>query len=170
MTGFRNLGDKLIFNIFGKILSMKNLPLIFSMFLILSCAAPVNVPQRQSTPVVNTAPVPKTAEKTEYEQLMERDEADKQTRTAKVLNYLMNSESPADPNTAVVVDNFTNCNIIVRIVGKKTYNLPVPKGGKNFLIVEKGNYTLRSELCKSTYYSQKVIKETLLLKLSERTN
>ncbi|WP_423974917.1 DUF6759 domain-containing protein [Kaistella sp.] len=46
------------------------------------------------------------------------------------------------------------------------YNVPILRNNKNQFIIKKGNYTLKSNIYEAKYYSQKIIVEPLLLKLS----
>ncbi|MBW8361909.1 MAG: hypothetical protein K0M56_06945 [Kaistella sp.] len=106
----------------------------------------------------------------EFYKLTELEKKGRNQRTAEVLTYLLGDDDAEDPFTAVVIDNFSNCDIIVRIVeinGNGIYNLPISKGGKNYLKIKKGNYTLKTKMCSAPYYSQKQIVEPLILKLSE---
>jgi len=108
-------------------------------------------------------------ESKEFAELMEKDQTDKNKKTAEVLTYLLNDTDPADPYTVAVIDNLSGCNIIVRLVavkGNQIYNLPVAKNSKNHFKIAKGSYTMRSNVCESKYYSQKSITEPLILKLS----
>lgn len=109
-------------------------------------------------------------EKTDFKSLMEKDLLNKNQVTAKVLTYLLNDPETADKNTAAVIENTSSCDIVVRMVGisnGQIYNLPVYARSKNQFIIQKGKYTLKSDLCRGKYYSQKNISEPLLLKLSE---
>ena len=108
-------------------------------------------------------------ESREFAELMAVDKIDKKTVTAEVLTYLLNDPDPKDTKTATVITNNSNCDIIVRLVGVKngkSYNLPVPRNNKNQFVIEKGGYTLNSNICGAKYYSQKIVVEPLILKLS----
>ena len=116
---------------------------------------------------IPTAP-PFKNEDLEFAELMEKDQIDKNRVTADVLTYLLNDPEDEDRNTAAVIENSAACNIIVRFTGisnGKIYNLPVHKMGKNHFIIEKGTYTVKSEICTTDYYSHKFITEPLILKL-----
>ncbi|TXF77189.1 DUF6759 domain-containing protein [Chryseobacterium sp.] len=121
-------------------------------------------------PAGKSATVSENSEAREFYELTELEKKGKNLRTAEVLTYLLGDDDVEDPFTAVVIDNFSNCDIIVRIVeinGNEIYNLPISKGGKNYLKIRKGNYTLKAKMCSAQYYSQKQIVEPLILKLSE---
>ncbi|WP_417430668.1 DUF6759 domain-containing protein [Halpernia sp.] len=107
------------------------------------------------------------SENKEFNTLMVKDKIDKNKRTAEVISQLINDQ-PTDKIAALVFDNKTNCNIIVRIYGGKNYTIPVYKNDKNYLIVDKGNYTFTSNFCNSKYNSRKNIVESVTVTLSER--
>lgn len=109
-------------------------------------------------------------EKSEFSALMEKDKINKNKVTAEVLNYLLNESDPRDFRTAIVIENKSNCDMILRMVRLNknlVYNLPVARNSKNQFVIEKGNYTLKSKICKANYYSQKNIADALSLKLSD---
>ena len=115
-----------------------------------------------------TKPVVKN-ERSEFEELMAKDQIDKRKVTAEVLTYLLNEPDPKEKQTGAVIENKSNCDMILRLVGinsTKIYNLPVPRQSKNQFVIDKGNYTLKSDICGANYYSQKNITEPLVLKLS----
>lgn len=144
---------------------MKNLKKIYLLvlgFLMIQCDVVPNSGYRTNNPG-------SVDESKEFADLMEKDQIDKNKKTAEVLTYLLNDTDPADPYTVAVIDNLSGCNIIVRLVavkGNEIYNLPVAKNSKNHFKIAKGSYTMRSNVCKSKYYSQKSITEPLILKLS----
>ena len=108
-------------------------------------------------------------ENREFSALLEKDQINKKYVTAEVLTYLLNDSDPQDKNTAAVIENTSNCNIIVRLVGvqnNQIYNLPISRNSKNQFVILKGNYTLKSNICGAKYYSQKNIVDPLILKLS----
>jgi len=108
-------------------------------------------------------------ENREFSDLLEKDQINKKYVTAEVLTYLLNDSDPQEKNTAAVIENTSNCNIIVRLVGvqnNQIYNLPISRNSKNQFVIVKGNYTLKSNICGANYYSQKNIVDPLILKLS----
>ncbi|WP_332021440.1 DUF6759 domain-containing protein [Kaistella sp.] len=142
--------------------NLKKLYLLVLGFLMIQCDVVPNSGYRTNNPG-------SADESKEFADLMEKDQTDKNKKTAEVLTYLLNDTDPADPYTVAVIDNLSGCNIIVRLVavkGNQIYNLPVPKNSKNHFKIAKGSYTMRSNVCKSKYYSQKSINEPLILKLS----
>lgn len=142
--------------------SLKKLYLFFLGLFLIQCDVVPNSGYRTNNPG-------SVDESKEFADLMEKDQTDKNKKTAEVLTYLLNDTDPADPYTVAVIDNLCGCNIIVRLVavkGNQIYNLPVPKNSKNHFKIAKGSYTMRSNVCESKYYSQKSITEPLILKLS----
>ncbi|WP_051190416.1 DUF6759 domain-containing protein [Kaistella palustris] len=116
-----------------------------------------------------STPAAPSAERSEFQELMEKDKINKKQVNAAVLTYLLNDTDPRETETAAVVENASNCNIILRLVGisnSQIYNLPIAAHSKNQFVLRKGNYTLRSTVCGAVYYSQKVISDPLILKLS----
>ena len=118
---------------------------------------------RTKNPTNTSAP----EEKTDFESLMIKDKLDKNQRSAAVLNQLFN-DSPIDKVSAVIIENKTNCDIIVRITGATNHLLPIYKNDRNFLILDKGNYTFSANLCRAKYLKQKKIAESVTVTLSER--
>ena len=145
---------------------MKNVCITALLFFFIQCdVLPSNFPVYQ--PGATTPGIPN--ENKEFADLMEKDQVNKKQKTAEVLTYLLNDPEPEDPYTATVIENTSNCNIIVRLVavnGSQIYNLPIPRNGKNHFKIAKGNYTLKSNVCEAKYYSQKSITEPLILKLT----
>ncbi len=142
--------------------NLKKLYLLVLGFLMIQCDVVPNSGYRTNNPG-------SVDESKEFADLMEKDQTDKNKKTAEVLTYLLNDTDPADPYTVAVIDNLSGCNIIVRLVavkGNQIYNLPVAKNSKNHFKIAKGSYTMRSNVCESKYYSQKSITEPLILKLS----
>lgn len=107
------------------------------------------------------------SERNEFESLMKKDKIGKIQRNGEVVNQLIN-ERPGDKMAAITVKNNTKCDIIVRISGAKNYLLPVYKNDKNFILIDKGNYTFSSNFCIAKYYKQKSIAESVVITLSER--
>ena len=117
----------------------------------------------------NTGSGTSVNESGEFAELIAKDQINKTQETADVLNYLLNDDDPADPYTAIVLENTSSCDIIVRVVqvsGGRIYNFPVPRNAKNHFKIAKGNYTLKSNICEAKYYSQKNISEALIITLS----
>jgi hypothetical protein len=90
---------------------------------------------------------------------------DKHKRTADLLNHLFNTD--VSGKTAYVqIINKSKCNLIVKISGKKFYNLDVPANNQNFVLVEKGNYSLTTSVCDAKYSSTKNIGKDIVVTLN----
>lgn len=86
-------------------------------------------------------------------------------RTAAMLTHLFNDD-PMDKEAYINIKNRSKCNLIVKINGKKYYNLDVPANGQNFLLVEKGEYILTTMVCDAKYSSLKKINKDIEIELN----
>ncbi|WP_347216833.1 DUF6759 domain-containing protein [Chryseobacterium sp.] len=93
----------------------------------------------------------------------EPSEANK--KTAAMLTHLFNND--INKNEAYVnIKNRSSCNLIVKINGKKYYNLSVPARGENFILVDKGEYVLTTMVCDAKYSSLKKITQDIEIALN----
>lgn len=90
----------------------------------------------------------------------------KHKRTEDLLNHLFNSD-PSSSTAYVQIVNKSKCNLIVKINGGKFYNLDVPARNQNFIMVEKGRYTLTTSVCDAKYTSVKTIGKDIVITLNE---
>lgn len=88
-------------------------------------------------------------------------------KTAAMLTHLFNND-PMDKEAYINIKNRSKCNLIVKINGKKYYNLDVPAKGQNFLLVEKGEYILTTMVCDAKYSSLKKINKDIEIELNLR--
>ncbi|WP_294302552.1 DUF6759 domain-containing protein [uncultured Chryseobacterium sp.] len=86
-------------------------------------------------------------------------------RTAAMLTHLFNND-PMDKEAYINIKNRSKCRLIVKINGKKYYNLDVPANGQNFLLVEKGEYVLTTMVCDAKYSSLKKITKDIEIELN----
>ncbi|WP_294236404.1 DUF6759 domain-containing protein [Chryseobacterium sp. sg2396] len=86
-------------------------------------------------------------------------------RTAAMLTHLFNND-PMDKEAYINIKNRSKCRLIVKISGKKYYNLDVPANGQNFLLVEKGEYVLTTMVCDAKYSSLKKINKDIEIELN----
>lgn len=91
--------------------------------------------------------------------------SDKAKKTASMLSHLFNHD-PSDTEAYINIKNKSNCNLIVKISGKKYYNLDVPAKGQNYIMVEKGEYVLTTAVCDAKYSSLKKITKDIELQLN----
>ncbi len=90
---------------------------------------------------------------------------DKHKRTADLLNHLFNSD-PNSKTAYVQIVNRSKCNLIVKISGKRFYNLDVPANNQNFILVDKGSYTITTSVCDAKYSSSKSISKDIVVTLN----
>ncbi|MBW8359325.1 MAG: hypothetical protein K0M63_05925 [Weeksellaceae bacterium] len=106
-------------------------------------------------------------EATEFAELMVLDSINKQETTAESVDLLLN-ENPVDNRISLLVNNNTDCNIILRFSGDQSYSLPIRKNFRNFIVIEKGNYSVGANLCNSRYVSSKTLTQSINITISER--
>ncbi len=131
-------------------------PLLF--FTVISCSA-----YESAAPRARTA---EEIEKPEFDALIKKDSLEKHQTAAESLDVLLN-EGYSGNKVSVIIRNNSNCNIIVRFSGAKYYNMPILKNNKNFIVVEKGTYSLGANLCRSRYSSSRTFDDSITLTLSE---
>ncbi|MCD1115853.1 DUF6759 domain-containing protein [Chryseobacterium turcicum] len=85
-------------------------------------------------------------------------------KTASYLTHLFNND-PSDKEAYINIRNKSKCRLIVKISGKKYYNLDVPANGQNFIMVEKGDYVLTTSVCDAKYSSLKKINKDIEIQL-----
>ncbi|MCQ9634952.1 hypothetical protein MP478_20715 [Chryseobacterium sp. WG14] len=86
-------------------------------------------------------------------------------RRAAMLTHLFSND--INKNEAYVnIKNRSSCNLIVKINGKKYYNLSVPAKGENFILIDKGEYILTTMVCDAKYSSLKKINQDIEIALN----
>lgn len=86
-------------------------------------------------------------------------------KTAAMLTHLFNND--INKNEAYInIKNRSSCNLIVKINGKKYYNLSVPARGENFILIDKGEYVLTTMVCDAKYSSLKKITQDIEIALN----
>ena len=113
-----------------------------------------------AVPPVNTA-----TEAEEFKQLLNESEKERQSKTVSVLNTLFDQDI-AGKDAILLTQNNSNCNIIVRIQGSKSYKLAVPSHAENSMVVQKGTYQLNSNFCNAKYYANKEISKNMVVTLA----
>lgn len=86
-------------------------------------------------------------------------------KTVDLLNHLFNND-PNRRQAYIQIENLSKCNMIVKISGKKFYNLNVPAQNKNFILVDKGSYTLSTNVCDAKYSSKKNVTQDIVVTLT----
>lgn len=127
-----------------------------------SASSSANISSSSAKPV---AAIP-DSEASEFNSLMAENPTEHKDKTVKILNSLFDN----DPNTKeciVMIENKSDCNIIVRMdgVGTTKYRLPIPAHGDNSVVIQKGDYLFTSIVCGSQYASQKTIQKPLMVAL-----
>lgn len=122
----------------------------------------------QNTFVVNTASnaaIP-NAEAEEFNMLMAVSPVEHKNRTVKILNSLFDND-PKAKESIVLIQNKSDCNIIVRMegVGTTKYRLAVPAHADGSIVIEKGQYLFTSLVCGAQYASQKTIQSAIMVAL-----
>ena len=85
--------------------------------------------------------------------------------TAAMLTSLFSN----DPNKKEVIVQFVNksqCVLIIKVSGKKFYNLTVPANGQNFIMVEKGSYNVSTSICDAVYNQNKALTKDVIITLN----
>ena len=84
-----------------------------------------------------------------------------------ILNSLFDND-PNSKESIVLIENKSDCNMIVRIegVGRSMYRLPVASKTENSIVVAKGNYLFSSNVCGAEYASQKSVHKAIMVSLN----
>lgn len=126
-------------------------------------AAPTTAAATKPERTVNYASVgsAKSAGKTSSK----AEPSEENKRTAAMLTHLFNND--ISKNDAYInIKNRSSCNLIVKISGKKYYNLTVPARGENFILIDKGEYVLTTMVCDAKYSSLKKIDKDIEIALN----
>ena len=86
-------------------------------------------------------------------------------RTEDLLNHLFNND-PTSKTAYVQIVNKSKCNLIVKISGKRFYNLNVPALNENFILIDKGSYLVTTSVCDAKYSSNKNIGKDIVITLN----
>ncbi|KAB1229123.1 DUF6759 domain-containing protein [Chryseobacterium viscerum] len=125
----------------------------------------------QNTYVVNTTAntAVLNAEAEEFNMLMAVSPVEHKNKTVKILNSLFDND-PNAKECIVMIQNKSDCNIIVRMegVGTTKYRLAVPAQGEGSIVIEKGQYLFSSLVCGAQYASQKTIQRAIMVALGSQ--
>ena len=91
--------------------------------------------------------------------------SEKSKQTAELLNHLFNTDY-SSKTAYVQIVNKSKCNLIVKISGRKYYNLDVPANNQNFILVDKGSYSVTTSVCDAKYSSTKNIGKDIVITLN----
>lgn len=75
-----------------------------------------------------------------------------------LLNQLFNSDA-ANKNMVLIINNESECDFTMNILGNRSYTLPVAAKKTESIVVEQGEYVMRSDVCKSPYLARKILSE-----------
>ncbi|WP_228435806.1 DUF6759 domain-containing protein [Chryseobacterium pennipullorum] len=126
-----------------------------------------NAKPMEARPVISDIPKsimrnPYSDDAEDFKKLIAENSAEHKEKTVKLLNAMF-SEDITRKEAILLFKNNSDCNILLRIEGKDYYNLAVPAHGENFIVVNKGQYTLNSNICDLKYFSQKDIKKSIFV-------
>lgn len=96
----------------------------------------------------------------EFKKLIAETASEHKEKTIKLLNTMFNEDISS--NEAILLfRNNSDCNMVLRINGKKFYNLAVPSHNENFIVLDKDNYSISGNVCDVKYTSQKQIRKNI---------
>ena len=75
-----------------------------------------------------------------------------------LLNQLFNSDE-ANKKMVLIINNESDCDFTMMILGGKSYTVPVAAKKTESIVVDQGEYVMRSEVCKSPYLARKTLSE-----------
>ncbi|MBK1898218.1 DUF6759 domain-containing protein [Chryseobacterium paridis] len=106
------------------------------------------------------------AEAEEFNMLMSVSPTEHKNKTVQILNSLFDND-PMTKECIVLIENKSDCNIIVRMegIGTTKYRLAVPAHNESSVVIPKGDYLFTSLVCGAQYASQKTIQKPLMVAL-----
>ena len=106
------------------------------------------------------------SEEQEFEMLMNDSPTEHKNKTVQLLNKLFDND-PNSKDCIVMIQNKSDCNMIVRIegVGNRKYRLAVPAKDEKSVVVLKGDYLFTSLVCGAQYASQKTVQKAIMVSL-----
>lgn len=121
----------------------------------------------EARPVISDIPKsvmrnPNSNDAEEFKRLLVESSSEHKEKTVKLLNAMFN-EDITRKEAILLFRNNSDCNIVLRVEGKDYYNLAVPAHGENFVVINKGSYTLSSNVCDMKYTSLKDIKKSIFV-------
>lgn len=134
------------------------------LFAVINNEKPSTQQAKVAKPSVKTLS-PATLEKSINRDVAKNGTNEKHKRTADLLTHLFNSD-PSDTNAYVQIVNKSKCNLIVKISGRKFYNLDVPANNQNFIMIDKGNYNITTNVCDAKYSSSKNVSKDIVITLN----
>lgn len=86
-------------------------------------------------------------------------------KTAELLTHLFDT-NPNKKEAYMHIKNQTKCNLVIKISGKKFYNLTVPANNDNYILLPKGTYKLSTSVCDAQYNSTKNLNKDMEIVLN----
>ncbi len=86
-------------------------------------------------------------------------------KTANLLTHLF-QDDPKSKETILQIVNKSACNLVVKISGKKFYNLTISPKNQNYILIEKGKYNITTSICDAKYSSSKTLNSSTVITLS----
>ncbi|SHL51846.1 DUF6759 domain-containing protein [Chryseobacterium polytrichastri] len=119
-----------------------------------------------NTTVAASTTIIKDTEAEEFNLLMAVSPTEHKNKTVQILNSLFDND-PMSKDCIVLIQNKSDCNIIVRMegVGVTKYRLAVPAHNESSVVVNKGDYLFTSIVCGAQYASQKTIQKPIMVAL-----
>lgn len=108
------------------------------------------------TATTNTPSVTNKTKKSPTQILVSSEQNSHRQKTVNLLNHLFDTD-PNKKQAYVSIENHSNCDIIMLFSGKKSYTLKIKQKNQNFILIDKGHYTMSSNVCNSKYSSIKNI-------------
>ena len=81
------------------------------------------------------------------------------------INHMFDNESNKN-KIYVSVNNVSQCDIVVEFKGKGSHSLSVSPKSRNFIMLEKGSYTISSDVCGAEYSSMKTLVKDMEISLT----
>jgi hypothetical protein len=124
-----------------------------------------NVYVTNTTAAASTAVIADT-EAEEFNMFMSVSPTEHKNKTVQILDSLFDND-PMSKECIVLIQNKSDCNIIVRMegIGTTKYRLAVPAHNESSVVVNKGDYLFTSIVCGAQYASQKTIQKPLMVAL-----
>lgn len=101
----------------------------------------------------------------EFKRLIAETSSEHKDKTVHLLNKMFDQDL-SNKEAILLVKNNSDCNLIIRILGNKLYNLPIPAGAETFIVIDKGFYKLTGNVCNAPYASQKEIKNNIFITIN----
>jgi hypothetical protein len=106
----------------------------------------------------------KIDETEEFKNLLKETGDEHKEKTINLLNTMFN-EDVSSNQVILLLRNNSDCNMILRIKGEKSYDLAVPAHDENVMVLEKGRYELTSNVCDAKYNSVKDFAKSTMISI-----